>query len=219
MIGTSVERHDLSGLDVPLRSHGGVSEQRVPLIVNRPPHGAAGGPALAQFRRLRPRAQPPAMNLHESELAQRRAAVRVLRREDAHRRRAVGGERVDRGAQPLHGRDRRHGAEGDASTTCAAPSRSPAASSPTLTRYERYRILHRAAELIAAARRRDLRPDHRRVGALQEGLALRGRPRLRRVRVRRQRGAERRRPGLLLRPDAARQAGARSTRCASRCTA
>jgi phosphonoacetate hydrolase len=28
-------RHDLSALDVPLRSHGGVSEQRVPLIVNR----------------------------------------------------------------------------------------------------------------------------------------------------------------------------------------
>jgi phosphonoacetate hydrolase len=26
----------LSGLDVPLRSHGGVSEQRVPLVLNRP---------------------------------------------------------------------------------------------------------------------------------------------------------------------------------------
>jgi phosphonoacetate hydrolase len=35
VIGTSVARHDLSALDVPLRSHGGVSEQRVPLIVNR----------------------------------------------------------------------------------------------------------------------------------------------------------------------------------------
>src|SRR6202795_3412288 len=35
VIGTSVARHDLSGLDAPLRSHGGVSEQRVPLIVNR----------------------------------------------------------------------------------------------------------------------------------------------------------------------------------------
>ena len=35
VIGTSVSRHDLSGLDAPLRSHGGVSEQRVPLIVNR----------------------------------------------------------------------------------------------------------------------------------------------------------------------------------------
>jgi phosphonoacetate hydrolase len=35
VIGTSANRHDLSGLDVPLRSHGGVSEQRVPLVVNR----------------------------------------------------------------------------------------------------------------------------------------------------------------------------------------
>lgn len=35
VIGTSVARHDLSALEVPLRSHGGVSEQRVPLIVNR----------------------------------------------------------------------------------------------------------------------------------------------------------------------------------------
>ncbi len=35
VIGTSAGRHDLSGLDAPLRSHGGVSEQRVPLIANR----------------------------------------------------------------------------------------------------------------------------------------------------------------------------------------
>ena len=36
VIGTSPKKHDLSGLDVPLRSHGGLSEQTVPLIVNRP---------------------------------------------------------------------------------------------------------------------------------------------------------------------------------------
>ena len=35
VIGTSAARHDLSALDVPLRSHGGTSEQRVPLIINR----------------------------------------------------------------------------------------------------------------------------------------------------------------------------------------
>jgi phosphonoacetate hydrolase len=35
VIGTSRDRHDLSGLDVPLRSHGGQSEQKVPLLVNR----------------------------------------------------------------------------------------------------------------------------------------------------------------------------------------
>ena len=35
VIGTSRDRHDLSGLDAPLRSHGGTSEQQVPLIANR----------------------------------------------------------------------------------------------------------------------------------------------------------------------------------------
>jgi phosphonoacetate hydrolase len=35
VIGTSASLHDLSALEVPLRSHGGVSEQRVPLILNR----------------------------------------------------------------------------------------------------------------------------------------------------------------------------------------
>ena len=35
VIGSAASRHDLSGLDAPLRSHGGISEQRVPLIMNR----------------------------------------------------------------------------------------------------------------------------------------------------------------------------------------
>ena len=39
VIGSSRDRHDLSGLDAPLRSHGGLSEQRVPLIANRPAPG------------------------------------------------------------------------------------------------------------------------------------------------------------------------------------
>jgi phosphonoacetate hydrolase len=34
VIGTSPSRHDLSGLDAPLRSHGGISEQLVPLLFN-----------------------------------------------------------------------------------------------------------------------------------------------------------------------------------------
>lgn len=34
VIGTRAELHDLSGLDEPLRSHGGLTEQRVPLIAN-----------------------------------------------------------------------------------------------------------------------------------------------------------------------------------------
>jgi phosphonoacetate hydrolase len=35
VLGTSAARHDLSGLTEPLRSHGGISEQHVPLICNR----------------------------------------------------------------------------------------------------------------------------------------------------------------------------------------
>jgi len=35
VIGSAAARHDLSGLDAPLRSHGGLTEQRVPLVMNR----------------------------------------------------------------------------------------------------------------------------------------------------------------------------------------
>ncbi len=47
VIGTARHRHDLSGLDAPLRSHGGVSEQQVPLIANR---RAAALPAGRRWR-------------------------------------------------------------------------------------------------------------------------------------------------------------------------
>ena len=47
VIGTSRDRHDLSGLDVPLRSHGGTSEQKVPLLVNR---GVTHPPAAHRWR-------------------------------------------------------------------------------------------------------------------------------------------------------------------------
>jgi phosphonoacetate hydrolase len=35
VIGGAATKHDLSGLDAPLRSHGGLSEQQVPLVMNR----------------------------------------------------------------------------------------------------------------------------------------------------------------------------------------
>jgi phosphonoacetate hydrolase len=47
VIGTSKSKHDLSGLDVPLRSHGGASEQKVPLLANR----RLGAPATARHWR------------------------------------------------------------------------------------------------------------------------------------------------------------------------
>jgi phosphonoacetate hydrolase len=49
VIGTSADRHDLSGLEVPLRSHGGISEQTVPLIFNRPVSGIAERSNLRNF--------------------------------------------------------------------------------------------------------------------------------------------------------------------------
>jgi phosphonoacetate hydrolase len=42
VIGTSKSRHDLSGLTEPLRSHGGLSEQKVPLVFNRAITGSHG---------------------------------------------------------------------------------------------------------------------------------------------------------------------------------
>jgi phosphonoacetate hydrolase len=34
-LGTAPQLHDLSGLNEPLRSHGGLTEQRVPVLCNR----------------------------------------------------------------------------------------------------------------------------------------------------------------------------------------
>jgi phosphonoacetate hydrolase len=47
VLGSTASAHDVSGLDAPLRSHGGRGEQRVPLIVNR------AAPLLDATRRFR----------------------------------------------------------------------------------------------------------------------------------------------------------------------
>lgn len=52
VLGTRREAHDLSGLTVPLRSHGGLSEQSVPLMFNRRIEGVErlyGGRPLRNF--------------------------------------------------------------------------------------------------------------------------------------------------------------------------
>jgi phosphonoacetate hydrolase len=49
VLGTSADRHDLSQLKEPLRSHGGVTEQTVPLIVTKPVHDLPGGRQLRNF--------------------------------------------------------------------------------------------------------------------------------------------------------------------------
>ena len=48
-IGTSEHRHNLAALDEPLRSHGGLTEQRVPFIVNRKMPTLPDAPALRNF--------------------------------------------------------------------------------------------------------------------------------------------------------------------------
>lgn len=48
-IGTSAHRHNLAALDEPLRSHGGLTEQEVPFIVNRVLADLPNEPSLRNF--------------------------------------------------------------------------------------------------------------------------------------------------------------------------
>ncbi|MBI1384324.1 MAG: phosphonoacetate hydrolase [Rhizobiales bacterium] len=48
-IGTSEHRHDLAALKEPLRSHGGLTEQEVPFIVNKPMPDMPTAPELRNF--------------------------------------------------------------------------------------------------------------------------------------------------------------------------
>ncbi len=51
-IGTSADRHDLAALKEPLRSHGGLTEQAVPFIVNRALPELPEAPELRNFDAL-----------------------------------------------------------------------------------------------------------------------------------------------------------------------
>jgi phosphonoacetate hydrolase len=53
VLGTRRDEHDLSGLTVPLRSHGGISEQEVPLLFNRRVEALPAGSGGAGGKRLR----------------------------------------------------------------------------------------------------------------------------------------------------------------------
>lgn len=50
VLGTRRDEHDLSGLTVPLRSHGGMSEQEVPLLFNRRVDGLPGAESGKRLR-------------------------------------------------------------------------------------------------------------------------------------------------------------------------
>jgi len=49
VLGTTPARHDISGFTEPLRSHGGLSEQRVPFLVNSPVPALPSGHRLRNF--------------------------------------------------------------------------------------------------------------------------------------------------------------------------
>lgn len=48
-LGTTPARHDISGFEEPLRSHGGLTEQRVPFLVNAPTGPLPEGHRLRNF--------------------------------------------------------------------------------------------------------------------------------------------------------------------------
>ena len=124
MIGTSAARHDLTALEVPLRSHGGISEQRVPLILNR---------AIA-----RPRPQRRLRNFDAFDLALNHAQCTdrmieqfILTTSSAMRLAgARGRRRAQRRARiavhnPYTGALHRHRAQGHAGRGARRPSPSP----------------------------------------------------------------------------------------------
>ena len=62
-IGTSAHRHDLAALNEPLRSHGGLTEQEVPFIVNRAMPKLPNAPELRNFDAFFYAAQAAAMTV------------------------------------------------------------------------------------------------------------------------------------------------------------
>jgi putative phosphonoacetaldehyde dehydrogenase/phosphonoacetate hydrolase len=142
VLGTRRDAHDLSGLTVPLRSHGGLSEQQVPLLFNRRLR-TRRGPAAAQFRCIRPRPEPrgDSMSTAVTDHPAFRAETLRLAGERATRARTLdvfdpySGLRV--GTVPMASVD-------DVRAAFAYAG----AYEAKLTRYERAQILERAAALL-----------------------------------------------------------------------
>ena len=127
----------------------------------------------------------------------------------AHEKMRIAGKLVDargahRGAQPLHRRRGRHGGGGE-----------PGAGGRGLPHRQRLQVQahplrppedpHHHGRDPGQAARGDRPPDHRGVRAVPQGLALRGRARLRRLPAGRADGDPRRQRDLLLRHHSARQ--------------
>ena len=150
VIGTSADRHDLSGLDVPLRSHGGISEQTVPLIFNGPVDGMEGRSRLRNFDVFDIAAQPRYPELI------RTSPMNVSDSSIRHEKMRIAGRKVDGETgkvievfNPYNNQvvgtvPRASRAQVVAAFDIAA------AFKPTLSRYERQQILMRTGEMLVA---------------------------------------------------------------------
>ena len=157
VLGTAREKHDLSGLTEPLRSHGGLTEQTVPMIANRKVD-VPSGRALRNFdvfdvalnrvrlmhERRRQAPSPPRGDAHRRPRIETDDVVEVF---NPYTNEVVG---TVPAARPEHVRDAFAKAK---------------AFRPTLTRYERQQILQRTAETL-----RDRREEFARLITAESGL-------------------------------------------------
>ena len=197
VLGVTRARHDLSGLTEPLqvawralRAAGADDLQ--------PPRHAAGRQASAQFRRVPARAQLSGLN------DERARDNRLPPRSSQDRGQARRNRGHDRCSQSLHERSRGHGC-GRAARACARGLR------------RREGVQVEAQPLRAPAHPADdgrdparpqggvRPPDHRRVGPVLEGFALRSEPGLRRLVLRGATRHQGRRRDLFLRRQPQRQ--------------
>ena len=193
-------RHDLSGLAEPLRSHGGISEQSVPLICNARMTAPAGSRHWRNFD-----AFDLALNLVATDMDT------MIRGDVRHEHLRIAGKKVDTGARlevrfpwdnRLVGTVPRATPELVAEAFRIAHDYKPRLDAATSAR----RSCSRRPSLLVSRKEELSRLITLEFRPLPQGLALRGRPRLRRVHLRGPALPARRRPDLLLRPHPARQA-------------
>ena len=165
VLGTAREKHDLSGLTEPLRSHGGLTEQVVPMIANRKVD-AAGRAQAAQFRYFRCGAEQGCRHEHSHTTPPPSAMRRCA--SPARRSRPTSQIEV---LNPYNG-----------AVVGTVPAARPehvreafakaAAFKPKLTRYERQQILLKTADLLSARKEEFARIITAESGPVLEGLAL-----------------------------------------------
>ena len=156
VIGTSRDKHDLSGLTEPLRSHGGLTEQEIPIIVNRKTAGPRPGTcAISMPSRSAATISPAAPGTRGL------ARALAMNKIDTTRARSSASRCASAASPSMPTTSCRSTiptpTKSSARCRRAAPSMRrkafeiAASFKPKLTRYERQQILFRTAELIRAA--------------------------------------------------------------------